>query len=192
MADYPVQDSLVNEINSSISDYDVLMGEASKLWGQSSTDIEDLMRRVAFHESKSDPKAWQILNDGSYGRGRGLYQFETGRGQGGHTAATRLKRYFGYTPEDTLPEDLSWLNITDEGFDASKLSPEQQNMLFLANYMGKKGEESGMSGVNPENLNEWWFREHNAGPDSTKESRMGSFNRDMKDFPKLKDYSGEY
>tara|TARA_R100001594_G_scaffold11138_1_gene25566 strand:- start:195 stop:713 length:519 start_codon:yes stop_codon:yes gene_type:complete len=167
-------DTLIESIKAdTISPYDVLLAKASERWKMPSSQLEDLMKRIAFHESKGVSTAQQT----SGGPGKGLYQFEAGREGAGHTAARRLIAELGEQP--------SWLKLTDQGLDASKLTPEQQGMLFLANYLRKEGKSSGMYGVNPENLAEWWFREHNAGPESTRMDRLSSFARDMQDYSRI-------
>ena len=162
-------DSLVAErVNSdNFNDYNSLLTEASEKWGLEPTQLEDYMNRIAFHESGGVADRLQ----GNEGPGRGLFQFETGLNQGGHTAANRLKYELGYSPE--------WLNITDEGVDASSMSPEQQRMLFLANYLQKPGKSSGMSGITEDNLSDWWLENHWARDEKDKEARRKSFEGNM-------------
>ena len=178
-------DSLVGELkqNKEAMDYPSLLSQASSQWGLDPSQLEDYMNRIAFHESKYGTDRYtpvQISDKAKsgYGPGRGMFQFETGLEQGGHTAAKRLKRILGETPD--------WLETTEEGFDASELSDEQQKMLFLANYMGKKNPEgygpdnpqlmsSGLGGVTLENLPEWWAQHHWAGKNEEKAGKIASF-----------------
>ena len=86
-----------------------------------------------------------------------------------------------YKVSDTLwhlDSTYHWENRTDN-FDASTLNPEQQKMLFLANYLQKPGESSGMYGITDENLPEWWAREHWAGAEEDKPERLASFEGNM-------------
>lgn len=114
-----------------------LLDKAESNWGMDEAAIQDAMSRIAFHESKSDPTAMQLLDDGSYGVGRGLYQYEIGDKGGAHTAINRLlefnkvsgKKYNVKFAQDMLDNNL---------YDFSQLTPEQQNMLFLADKLGDK------------------------------------------------------
>ena len=170
-----IDDSLTKELDQKnlTSDYSNLLTKASDKWDLGQDELTDLMNRVAYHESKSIPTQKQI--EGKPGQeGMGLYQFESGKARGGETAGRRLINELGYVPD--------WLNITDEGLDASSLTPEQQNMLFLANYLQKPGESAGMYGLNEGNLSEWWVREHYAGPQDLRGKRKESFDESMKDY----------
>jgi hypothetical protein len=185
----PTQDALTQEVtgSNSFNDYYELLNRAASQWNMDPSQIEEHMNKIAFHESKygTDKYAPIQISDkteSGYGPGRGMFQFETGAGQAGETAAIRLKRILGETP--------SWLNITEKGFDASQLSEEQQKMLFLANYMGKENPEgygpdnphlmsSGLSGVTSENLPEWWAQHHWAGLEDEKAEKIRRFSSDM-------------
>ena len=114
-----------------------LLSTASSNWGISEEGIQDAMARMAFHESKSDPKAIQLLDDGSYGRGRGLYQYEIdkdGAKGGAHTAIDRLLKF---NEAQGNKYDVSFLNeiIKNKSYDFSQLEPDQQSMLFLADKL---------------------------------------------------------
>jgi len=114
-----------------------LLGQAKTNWGMEESAIQDAMARIAFHESKSDPKALQLLNDKSIGKGRGLYQYEIdkdGAKGGAHTAINRL---INFNERSGNKYDISFLNsiINDKSYDFSQLSPEEQSMLFLADKL---------------------------------------------------------
>ena len=162
-------DALVAEKTNSDSfnDYNSLLTEAADRWDLEPSQIEDYMDRIAFHESGG---VADRLQDNE-GPGRGLFQFETGLNEGGHTAANRLKTELGRSPE--------WMEVGEEGLDASTLSPEQQKMLFLANYLQKPGKSSGMYDVTEDNLSDWWAREHWAGDKSEKEGKIKTFEGNM-------------
>jgi hypothetical protein len=172
------EDALVDEVtnNNNFNEYSGMLEQASSRWGLEPNQLEDYMNRIAFHESKFGTDKYTPVqvsdkSESGYGPGRGMFQFETGLNQGGHTAANRLVDQLGYKPD--------WLNITDKGFDASGLNEEQQRMLFLANYMKKPEKSSGMYGVNEDNLSEWWAREHWAGDASEKDKKIAAFSGDM-------------
>lgn len=114
-----------------------LLGKAESNWGMDEAAIQDAMSRIAFHESKSDPTAMQLLDDGSYGVGRGLYQYEIGDKGGAHTAINRLLEFnkvSGNKYDVKFAQDMLSNNL----YDFSQLTPEQQNMLFLADKLGDK------------------------------------------------------
>lgn len=111
-----------------------LLDQASSNWNMEKSAIEDAMARIAFHESKGDAKAMQLLDDGSYGVGRGLYQYEIGDKEGAHTAINRL---ISFNKSRGNQYDISFLKsiVDDKSYDFSKLDPEEQNMLFLADKL---------------------------------------------------------
>jgi len=88
-------------------------------------DIIENMNKIAFHESKNISDAVQKSNktESGIGPGRGLYQFEVGEGQGASTAAQRLITQLGFEPEFLQ-------GFAESGYDASKLTPEQQQILL--------------------------------------------------------------
>lgn len=176
--------------NNDFNDYYGMLDKASSQWGLEPSQVEDYMNRIAFHESKYGtdkytPVQVSDISETGYGPGRGMFQFETGKGQGGETAAIRLERILGQMGKE-IPD---WLNVTDEGFDASQLTDEQQKMLFLGNYMGKPNPEgwednpdlmsAGLSGVTSENLPEWWAQHHWAGDAEEKAGKLDRFSGDM-------------
>ena len=114
-----------------------LLGQAESNWGMDEAAIQDAMAKIAFHESKGDAKAMQLLDDGSYGVGRGLYQYEIGDKEGAHTAINRL---ISFNESRGNQYDISFLDsmIKNKSYDFSQLTPEQQNMLFLADKLGDK------------------------------------------------------
>ena len=152
----------------SVSQYDQMLGNMSSRYGQTASGVEDIMDRIAYHESAQtmDPSIAQYGG----GPGRGLFQFETGEGQGGATAMNRLRRYFKENQMDA-PE---WTNFDPrEGVDASALTPEQQKMMFLANV--RYHPTASLEGVTGDNLSEFWQKHHYAGP----EDKRGLFDDAM-------------
>lgn len=111
-----------------------LLDQAGASWNMEKAAIEDAMARIAFHESKGDPKAKQLLNDGSYGVGRGLYQYEIGDKEGAHTAINRLIS-FNKSRENQYDVSFAESMLDNNLYDFSELDPEQQNMLFLADKL---------------------------------------------------------
>lgn len=122
-----------------------LLGKAESNWNMDEEGIQDAMSKIAFHESKygtSDYTPIQVSDKSStgYGPGRGLYQYEIdveGKQGGAHTAINRL---LAFNEESGNKYDISFLDsiIKDKSYDFSQLTPEQQNMLFLADKLKDK------------------------------------------------------
>jgi hypothetical protein len=157
-----------------MSDYDRMMGEVTGRYGQSPEQMENIMNRISHHETGPSQRmeAGAIQEGG--GPGRGLFQFETGEGQGGMTAMRRMRQYY----KDVLKQDApEWTEYNPrEGVDASKLTPEQQKMLFMANT--RMGANRTFEGVDEDNLANWWNQYHYAGP----ENKMNQFHESMADY----------
>ena len=177
MAD-PYRDSLVGEqmtnrsvVPGAVDDntYSRMLGNLSGRYGSSPEDIEDLMGRISFHESKSVPDSIQAGG----GPGRGLFQFETGAEQGGATAMNRLKTFLAEEGMD-VPD---WAQVGEEGVDASQLTPIQQKMMFLANTRYHPSASFRLEDI--EDTSDWWSKYHWAGADEDKAARIASFESDM-------------
>ena len=131
-------------------------------------DIIENMNKIAFHESKNISDAVQKSNktESGIGPGRGLFQFEVGEGQGASTAAQRLITQLGFEPEFLQ-------GFAESGYDASKLTPEQQQSLFLGNLLQMPNKLNGegrvgasFAGVDTdEELADYWAQYHHAGTD---------------------------
>jgi len=184
-----------SEAKTQDSPYQAMLKDISGHYGKESGNVEDLMNRIAFHETGGDqrynPKARQVASGGGEGVGRGLFQFEqryrdpnTGElGQaGGLTARNRLAQYFEGKGQD-VPEWLNQENMNDPsvGFDASQLTPEQQKMLFLGNIrMGKGRTLEGM-----EDTADWWSKHHHIGG-----GRGGAFEDSMRYYESPEELEG--
>ena len=108
------------------TDYEQMMGDFSGHWCQTQEGLEDIMDKVSYHESKGK----NVYQTGG-GPGAGLFQYETGAGQGGMTARNRLAKWYGSQGKE-VPDWLNQEGMDEMGFDATKLNPEQQKMLFMA------------------------------------------------------------
>ena len=152
------QDTPISEPVRQASDYDEMMNDMMGQYGRTREDLEGIMNKIGHHESAGtmDPSIHQYGG----GPGRGIYQYETGANQGGITARNRLARWFKSKMKD-IPEWLSQENMDTEGFDASKLTPEQQNMLFLADK--RYHPTASLSAEDTSDLSGWWARNHWAG-----------------------------
>ena len=116
-----------------------LLSKAESNWGMDEAAIQDAMARMAFHESKYGTPEYtpiQISDKSStgYGPGRGLYQYEIGDQGGAHTAINRL---ISFNDKSGNKYDVSFAQdmLDNKSYDFSQLSPEQQNMLFLADKL---------------------------------------------------------
>lgn len=162
-------------INDANSLRDSLLTIAENKWQVNKNDMLEHMSKIAYVESLGKKDAIQKLDDGSDGKGRGMFQYEMGKGQGGQTAVKRLVSLFGGAP--------SFLDgIVEKGFDFSGLSEEAQQVLFLADKL--KDETASFKGIDTDDkLKDFWFKEHYAGQDSTK---LDLFDRQLKDYYKRK------
>jgi len=156
--------------------YEYMLSNMCIRYKQTQEDLEEFMDRIAYHESKSDPKCKQAGG----GPGRGLFQFEEGVKEGGETAMNRLLRWF-VENDRQAPQ---WTIIPLNGVDASRLEPEAQKMLFMGNV--RYHPYASFKGLNVKGLPEWWAKYHWAGPEHQKEERIASFEKCMKDYDRSK------
>ena len=154
--------------------YNYVLKHIAERYGQSEGFLESIMDRIAWHESRGVVDCKQIGG----GPGRGLFQFEEGYQQGGETAMKRLLRWFVKHDIDTP----SWVNISIEGVDASKLDKEAHCMMFLGNV--RYHPKASFKGLTIENLPEWWADYHWAGAASHRVGHIKSFNHSMDHFKK--------
>tara|TARA_R110002012_G_scaffold210974_3_gene381724 strand:+ start:616 stop:1122 length:507 start_codon:yes stop_codon:yes gene_type:complete len=147
-------------INDASSLRDSLLTIAKNKWQINKNDMLEHMSKIAYVESLGEIDAIQKLDDGSDGKGRGMFQYEMGKGQAGQTAVKRLTSLFGSAP--------SFLDgMIEKEFDFSGLSKEAQQSLFLADKL--KDETASFKGINTDDkLKDFWFKEHYAGQDLTK------------------------
>ena len=159
--------------NDATSLRDSLLTVASNNWKMDEKDILENMRKIAFVESQNTLDATQILNDGSEGKGKGLYQYETGYRGGAHTGINRLINMFG-----NIPTFLD--GIIDKNYDISGLSKEAQQSIFLADKL--KGSMN-LEGVDTnEKLAREWADNHLATTEDKKDERIKFFLNEMNVF----------
>ena len=166
------QQNIVNEQSEELSPYKQMLGQMQEQYGQSAEQMEDMMNRISYHETgpgqRMQSDAVQQVGIGTNidgttqmgeGVGRGLFQFETGEGQGGMTAMRRMRAYHKqHNPGQDMPE---WMDYDPrQGVDASQLTPEQQKMMFMANTAMGKGRS--FEGVSADNIGDWWQKHHYA------------------------------
>ena len=130
-----------------------------------------LLDSIAYHESAGtmDPTMSQYGG----GPGRGVYQFEDGEGMGGITAAKRTRQYYEQLGR-VVP---SWLknSTQSKSLDASKLSKEQQDVLFLGNM--RQHPKANFSNVwdGKQSIADFWADNHWAGAKKDRKARIESF-----------------
>lgn len=158
-----------DELNKLIDDIILKKGGTRK-------DYRLLMDKIGYHESRLNPKSVQKGG----GPGRGKYQFEIGRYKGGKTAANRAINYYKKNKK-SLPQWLKKLDKFDS-VDASKLTPSQQDILFLTNMMEHPKANFKKIIDGDENIEDFWANYHWAGNNINREDRIKSFNESMSTF----------
>ena len=176
------QQAIAKEESQSLSPYTAMLENISERYGLSTDELEDVMSRVAFHETgpkqRMEPSAIQEVYEGRQrvpGKGRGLFMFEGGSEEGAATAMKRLQQHYKDTGQD-IP---AWATFyAREGVDASQLTPEQQKMMFMANV--RYHPAASLAGVTPENVGEkYWAPFHWAGQVEEKAARLRAFEESM-------------
>ena len=160
-----------------MADYSTMIEQFGDWWGQDQAGMEDLMDKIAHHESAGtmDPSIHQYGG----GPGRGLFQFETGANKCGMTERNRLASWYEGQGIDT-PDWLNQGDMENIGFDASLLDEEQQKMLFLAD---KRYDET--ASLRPDKVKDtanWWAKHHWKGGEEGSDvykKRVSSFNEDL-------------
>ncbi len=144
--------------------------------GGSRNDYRLLMDKIAHHESRSNPTALQL--DG--GPGRGKYQFEIGKAQGGKTAANRALTYY----REAGKKAPKWLTriSKENSVDASKLSSNQQDLLYLTNMLGHPKANLGQVIKGKQDAKEFWRKYHWAGGEGDIPARNKAFDESMTTF----------
>ena len=180
-----------------MTDYEKMIAQFGKHWGQDQAGLESIMDTIAHHESKGK----NVYQTGG-GPGAGLFQYErnyrdpkTGEmvQAGGMTARNRLANWYTSQEMDT-PEWLIQEGMDEAGFDASLLSPEQQKMLFLADKRYDK--TASLTKDATSDIANWWAKEHWRGGEEGSDiynERVSSFKRDLNELnlEKPKDATNE-
>jgi hypothetical protein len=166
-----------------MNERDKLIAKLIKEKGGSREDYLKLLNSIAYHESghTMDPTTKQIGG----GPGRGKYQFEAGKNAGGITAARRTVKYY---KDNNIPVP-TWLSSAASGddLDATALSSEQQDILFLGNM--REHPKANFSNVweGKKSIKDFWLDNHWAGGAKERAKRSKSFDSSMesrKDNPK--------
>ena len=156
--------------------YDALINAASKEWGMTVAEVEEFIAQIEYHETggtgdhtikqKSNVYAEdkKTVIGSKAGPGRGLFQYEIGDRQGAWTAKRRFANWMDEQGIDVgaIPEDFS------------RLGPQLQRAIFLADALAKGG-NPGREGV----LN-WWRDKHWAGDEKDRFDRSQAFIESMR------------
>ena len=166
---------------------DSLLETASNKWKVDGKPMDinlimENMNKIAFHESKNNPSSIQISDktESGFGPGRGLFQFEVGKGQGANTAINRLITQ----NKGVVPSFLE--GISQSNYDVSSLTPEQQQAIFLGNLLQmphKKGKvPASFAGVDTdEELADYWAQHHQAGTQVGSDAQSQIVNKFLED-----------
>ena len=129
------------------------------------------------------------------GKGAGFFQFETGKGQGFETALNRVKNMYKGKLEGGERSVPSWVNEALKHGDPTKLNPEQQREMLIANiyqqedHSLRRGKGTDFSVLERafENMDfsELWAKRHWAGGKegtSKYEEKISQYQRDKERF----------
>ena len=168
------------------SEFEKFLAYTIKKKGGTADQYQDLINAIAFHETgpnqRMAPNAVQLIEvDGKImpgGPGRGLFMFEEGEGMGGITAINRTYKEYKDAGLD-IPDFLSEA-YKEKSIDMSKLTEEQQKIVFLGNYLQhpKANFSDVMKGK--QTYDEFWFNYHQAGGPDVKEARLNAFQESQK------------
>ena len=141
--------------------------------------MQDIMSKIAFHESGGTGETG--LEQYGGGPGRGVYQFERGAAQGGATAGNRLANQLEVYGMD-VPKWLKSFNKSGKG-DVSGLSRDKQDMLFLGNMLQHPQANMGEVISGDVGLADFWQQYHQAGGEDVKDARIAAFAESMGGYP---------
>ena len=165
----------MDELNSLIEDIIKKKGGTIK-------DYDELMNKIAYHESghSMNPKQLQIGG----GPGRGLFQFEEGDHKGGITA---IKRTYKYLTDNNISVP-KWLENANKNksFNASDVDEYKQKMLFLGNMMQHPKADFSKVWNKEESTEDFWAKYHWAGSKKDYRNRLKSFNTSLKKYNEYK------
>lgn len=169
------------------SEFDKFLSHTIKKKGGTADQYGDLMNSISFHETGPQqrlmPNAVQLVQRGDTlspdGPGRGLFMFEVGDSQGGITAVNRTYKEYkdaGMDIPDFLQEAYKLKSI-----DLSKYTPEQQQILFLGNYLQHPKADFSKVMNGDQSYDDFWFSYHQAGGEDVRKERVGAYNESEKE-----------
>ena len=159
--------------------------------GGTPQEYRDLMEYIAYHETgpvapglpdqRMDPKARQYTYDKKLkkyvqdGLGRGLFMYEAGEGKSGNSAVNRLYNYLTKTKNVAAPKWVENLQGLNKNVDVSKLSADQQKMLFLADHRMRDKSNFSELWDGTKDRPTWWADYHWAGDAEDYEKKIQAF-----------------
>ena len=172
-----LQHSMLNASGDFIS-----MSNLAEAHGIKEEDMDLFLSAIGSLESNNDPDA--IQGDDTDKPGRGKYQWEIGRSQGGWTRVNRAMRSL---PKELTPQSLAleWEKNSFRGFDqkgnpsrigdidATAFNEEEQDYIQAANILSqnpdifKQWAKTKDKGV----LIDWWLDHHWAGDPSERQTK---------------------
>jgi len=154
--------------NANTNDYSKLLNHIIKEEGGTPEQYKKLQDQIAFHESAGtmDP----AIKQKGGGPGRGKYQFEEGNEAGGKIAVKHTVNYLKQIGEK-VPKWLNELN-NQSSVDASKLTSEQQDMIFLGHYKMHPKADFKKIMTGEESIVDFWGKYHQTSNDPVKKERF--------------------
>jgi hypothetical protein len=172
--------------------YADMMNHTISKKGGKAADYIELMNAIAYHETGPQqcmsPTAVQlVMKDGKLqpiGVGRGRFMFEVGDDRAGIIAVNRTVKEL--KDNDMVVPD--WLAELYKGksADFSKLTEEQQNFLFLGNYLQHPKANFGNYINGNETAEDFWLNYHQAGGADVANERRLAWQASMADREKKK------
>lgn len=162
-----------------MNELDKLIEKLIEEKGGSRKDYLHLLDSVGYHESAHtmDPS----IKQRGGGPGRGIYQFEEGKNRGGAVAARRAKMVYDSIYKQPAPK---WIKeaASSESVDASKLSKEQQDFLFLSNM--RMHPRANFSDIwdGKKSIEDFWADYHWAGNKRERPSKIKRFKESLKKY----------
>jgi len=156
------------------SGYDAMMKHLISKKGGTPQQYEQLMDIIAYHETgprqRMKANAVQLIKDAEgnlvpQGVGRGLFMFEAGEKADGITSVNRTYKEL---KDNNIPIP-QWLEEAhkQKSLDASKLTAEQQKVLFIGKYLQHPTADLGKYISGDIDAKGFWGNYHHAGGDST-------------------------
>lgn len=160
---YTLRKKMINFEDDSL--YKEVLNHVAKDANAKVEDIQKIMALTSYHESRNMNKAQD-----SGGPGRGYYQFEL---KSVPVAAKRLSEYLT-SREIAVPAWVEKIKL-EETYDATRLTPTQQNLLFLGEHRQKP--TSPFTGYLQGKVSavDWWAQGHNT---KKEKANKAGFERD--------------
>lgn len=167
--------------------YEDMMNYVIQKKGGTAQQYNELMDMISYHETgaqqRMNPNAVQlVMKDGKLqpiGVGRGRFMFEVGDKRGGVIAVNRTVKELKDAGMDVPP----WLDALykQTSVDFSKLPVEQQNFLFLGNYLQHPQANFSNFINGKQTAEDFWFNYHQAGGSDVEQERRMSWQESMAD-----------